>query len=165
MTGREAPKDGNGADAPLTDLALAALLADARASGEPQRLVAVVPYAAFLGLEVTQKAGVVSTTMRYGEHLIGDATIPALHGGTLAALLESSAIFAVLFAEEQPALPRTITFTIDYLRSGKAADTHARARIVRRGRRVAVVETAAYQDDPDKPVATAIVHLLVAQDA
>lgn len=150
---------------PITDLTLAALLADARASGEPQRLVAVVPYAKFLGLEVGQKDGVIVTTMRYAEDLIGDVTIPALHGGTLAALLESSAIFAVLFAEAEPALPRTITFTIDYLRSGRAVDTHARARIVRRGRRVAVVETAAYQDDPEKPVATAIVHLLVADDA
>ena len=151
-------------DPSLTDLALAALLADARASGEPQRLVRALPYAQFLGLEVTQNAGVISTTMRYGDHLIGDASKPALHGGTLAALLESTAIFSVLFAEEQPALPRTITFTIDYLRSGRAVDTHASARIVRRGRRVAVVETSAYQDDPDKPVATAIVHLLVSTD-
>ena len=149
---------------PFTDLALAALLAEARTAGDPQRLVAVLPYAQFLGLEVTQADGVISTRMRYADHLIGDATIPALHGGTLAALLESSAIFAVLFAEKAPALPRTITFTIDYLRSGRAVDTHARARIVRRGRRVAVVETAAYQDDPEKPVATAIVHLLVADD-
>lgn len=157
--------DAPAPDAPLTPLLLARLLADARASAEPQRLVAVLPYAKFLGLEVTQKDGVITTSMRYSDHLIGDASKPALHGGTLAALLESSAIFAVLFAEEQPALPRTITFTIDYLRSGRAVDTYARARIVRRGRRVAVVDTAAYQDDPEKPVATAIVHLLVADDA
>lgn len=149
---------------PLSDLALAALFAEARASGDPQKLVAVLPYAQFLGVEVALEAGEVVTTMRYAEHLIGDASIPALHGGTLAALLESSAIYAVLFGQAEPALPRTITFTIDYLRSGKAQDTTARARIVRQGRRVAVVETAAYQDDKDKPIATAVVHLLVAAD-
>jgi uncharacterized protein (TIGR00369 family) len=151
-------------DAPVSDIALAALLADARASGDPQRLVAVLPYARFLGIEVALEGAEVVSTMRYAEHLIGDATIPALHGGTLAALLEAAAHSAVLFGEAAPALPRTITFTIDYLRSGKAQDTRARAKIVRRGRRIAVVETAAYQDGDERPIATAVVHVLVAAD-
>jgi acyl-coenzyme A thioesterase PaaI-like protein len=42
-------------------------------------------------------------------------------------------------------------------------DTNCRARIVRQGRRVVVVAVEAYQDDVDKPVATAVVHLLVAE--
>jgi uncharacterized protein (TIGR00369 family) len=151
-------------DEPMSSLALTALLADARARKSPQRLVEALPYAQFLGIEVALEGGEVVTRMRYGEHLIGDASIPALHGGTLAALLESCAIFSVLFAEAQPALPRTITFTIDYLRSGKAEDTTARARIVRQGRRIAVVETAAYQDGDERPIASAVVHLLVAND-
>jgi acyl-coenzyme A thioesterase PaaI-like protein len=58
-------------------------------------------------------------------------------------------------------LPKTITLTIDYLRSGRAEDTNARARIVRKGRRVTVIEARAYQGDAQKPVASAVVHLLV----
>lgn len=143
---------------------IAALVAAARAADDPQALVAAIPYARFLGLEVGREDSVIVSTMRFSEHLIGDATIPALHGGTLAALLESTAIFAVLFDSERAVLPKTITLTIDYLRSGRGVDTKCRARIVRQGRRVVVVATEAFQEDASKPVATAIVHLLVADE-
>lgn len=148
---------------------LAGLVAKARAENDPQQLVAAIPYARFVGLEVARDAGAIASTMRFAEHLVGDATIPALHGGTLAALLESTAIFAVLFdarfeEEKRAILPKTITLTIDYLRSGRTVDTKCRARVVRLGRRVAVVATEAFQDDEQKPVATAIVHLLVAEE-
>ena len=141
---------------------LAALLAQARVSGDASILLDAIPYAGFLGLSIGIESGAPIATMRFGEHLVGDATIPALHGGTLAALLESTAILAVMIDPKTSAMPRTITITIDYLRSGRAQATQCRARIVRQGRRVAVVATEAYQDDVDKPVATAIVHLLVA---
>ena len=141
---------------------LAALLARARETGDASLLIDAIPYARFLGLRVQRENGAAIASMRFAEHLVGDATIPALHGGTLAALLESTAILAVLIDPKTTSLPRTITITIDYLRSGRAVDTYGRARIVRQGRRVAVVAVEAYQDDVDKPVATAIVHLLVA---
>ena len=144
------------------DLDLVALLARARASGDARILLDVIPDARFLGLEVRRENGSPIASMRFGEHLVGDATIPALHGGTLAALLESTAILAVMVDPATETMPRTITLTIDYLRSGRAMDTHCRARIVRQGRRIAVVAVEAYQDDPDKPCATAVVHVLVA---
>jgi uncharacterized protein (TIGR00369 family) len=148
----------------MNDFELAALLASARAGGDPQPLVAALPYARFLGLEVTRQDGGILTTMRYHDDLIGDAGIPALHGGTLAGLLESGAVFSVLFDADTVVLPKTITLTIDYLRSARAIDTHCRARVVRRGKRMAVLEASAFQDDEGKPVATAIVHLLLADD-
>ena len=67
------------------------------------------------------------TTMRYGDHLIGNPALPALHGGTLGALLESAAIFELLWRAETIVLPKTITLTVDYLRSGGAASTPTRA--------------------------------------
>ena len=145
----------------MTDAELAQLLTDARAARDPQRLADALPYSSFLGLELSLDERGLLGTMRYAEHLIGDASIPALHGGTLAALMESTAIFATLFDEDTVALPRTITLTLDYLRSGRPVDTYCRARFVRRGRRITVVEAAAYQDDPEKPVATAIIHVLL----
>jgi uncharacterized protein (TIGR00369 family) len=144
---------------------LHALLAGARASGELSRLLEAIPYARFLGLTVQRDPddGTPRATMQYADHLIGDAGIPAIHGGTLAALMESGAILRVLADPGTTILPRTITITIDYLRSARAVDTHCKTRIIRQGRRVAVVWAEAYQDDPDKPVASAVVHLLVAE--
>ncbi len=141
---------------------LAALLARARETGDASVLLDAIPYAQFLGLGMKREGGVPLGVLRFGEHLVGDASIPALHGGTLAALLESTAIMAVMVDPATTTMPRTITITIDYLRSGRAMDTLCRPRIVRQGRRVAVVAVEAYQDDPEKPVATAVVHLLVA---
>lgn len=151
-------------DAIVTPADLEALLARARAARDPALLSAAIPYASFLGLSIEREgdADEILARLRYSEPLIGDITIPALHGGTIAALLESTAIFSVLWRGDTTALPRTITITIDYLRSGRPRDTLCRATIVRQGRRVVVVSVSAFQDDEAKPIATAIVHVLVA---
>jgi uncharacterized protein (TIGR00369 family) len=146
----------------LSDFSLAALLAEARQGGAIQPLIDALPYARFLRLEVARDEAGLVTTMRFHDELIGDVSIPALHGGSLAGLLESAAVLEVLLDASTSALPKTITLTIDYLRSGRAVDTKARARLVRKGRKVVVIESRAYQDDPEKPVATAIVHVLLA---
>lgn len=146
----------------MSDFEFVALLAAARAGGDPQPLIDAVPYARFLDLKVRRTDAGLITTMHFHDDLVGDASLPALHGGTLAGLLESAAVFAVLFDAEATVLPKTITLTIDYLRSARAVDTHCRARVIRRGRRMAVLESSAYQDDPEQPVATAMVHLLLA---
>lgn len=145
----------------MNEFELAALLASVREGGDPQPLIDALPYARFLGLEVRREGTEILTTMRYHEALIGDASLPALHGGTLAGLLESAAVFSVLLSPEPTVLPKTITLTIDYLRSARAVDTHCRVRVIRRGRRMAVLEASAYQEDPAQPVATATVHLLL----
>lgn len=141
--------------------ALEALVREGRASGDPQRLLDVVPYARFLGLVCARDAARLRVTMRYAPHLIGDASVPALHGGTLAGLLEATAAFHALFETEVVGLPKTITLTIDYLRSARPEDTHCEATVVRQGRRFVVVFVRAYQSDPERPVASATVHLLV----
>lgn len=58
--------------------------------------------------------------------------------------------------------PKTISITVDYLRSARPTDTFVRAEVVRHGRRVATVRSLAWQDDPTKPVATANVQLWAA---
>lgn len=143
---------------------LAALLSRARAEGEPGALTAAIPYASFLGLVFERDGEGVLGRLRYSAPLIGDETIPALHGGTIAALLESTAILDVLWCADDIVLPRTITLTIDYLRSGRPTDTLCRASIVRRGKRVVVVDVRAFQEDESRPIATAVVHLLVSRD-
>jgi acyl-coenzyme A thioesterase PaaI-like protein len=145
-------------------VSLVDVIAAAKQDGDPQRLIAAIPYAGFLGLAARVENGDQISTMSYADHLIGNPTIPALHGGTLGALLESAAIFELLWASETVVLPKTITFTVDYLRSGGPVDTHARGIVTRHGRRVANVRVEAWQDDRSRPIATAHAHFLVMRD-
>lgn len=136
-------------------------IAAARETSDYQRLIDLIPYAGFLGLSAALDGDELITTMRYGGHLIGNPALPALHGGTLGALLESAAIFELLSHAETSVLPKTITLTIDYLRSGAPVDTHARGIVTRRGRRVTNVRMEAWQADRKSPVATAHAVFLV----
>jgi uncharacterized protein (TIGR00369 family) len=133
----------------------------AKASQDFQGLIDLVPYARFLGLTAALHGDELITTMRYGEHLIGNPRLPALHGGTLGALLESAAIYELLWRSETVVLPKTITLTVDYLRSGAPVDTHARGVVTRQGRRVTNVRMEAWQADRSAPVATAHAIFLV----
>ena len=139
-------------------------LAAAKASGDFQALFDIVPYTRFLGLTGRMVGDELITTMTYADHLIGNPTLPALHGGTLGALLESSAIFELLWRAETIVLPKTITLTVDYLRSGQPQDTHARSIVTRHGRRVANVRVEAWQADRASPVATAHAIFLVMRE-
>jgi uncharacterized protein (TIGR00369 family) len=132
---------------------------EAREAEDPARLLEHIPYMGFLGLEVRLVDGAPQVTLPFSEHLVGDSGLPALHGGTLGALLESVAIFGVMWAADT--LPRTIGLTVDYLRTGHPKDTHARSEIVKLGRRVANVRCLAWQDDLERPIAQAHLHLLV----
>ena len=136
-------------------------LAAAKAAGDYQRFIDTVPYARFLGLSAEMVGDELVTSMRYGDHLIGNPALPALHGGTLGALLESAAIFELLWRAETIVLPKTITLTIDYLRTGGAIDTHARGIVTRHGKRVTNVRMEAWQTDRSTPVATAHAVFLV----
>lgn len=136
-------------------------LAEAKARGDYQAFMDAIPYAKFLGLSGGNVDGELITTMRYGDHLIGNPALPALHGGTLGALLESAAIFELLWRAETIVLPKTITLTVDFLRSGAPVDTYARGIVTRHGRRVTNVRMEAWQTDRGTPVATAHAIFLV----
>ena len=136
-------------------------LAEAKRSGNMQAVFDAIPYSKFLGLSARMDGDELITTMKFDPSLIGNPALPALHGGTLGALLESSAIFELLWRAETIVLPKTITLTVDYLRSGQAVDTHARSIVTRHGRRVANVRVEAWQADRGAPVATAHAIFLV----
>lgn len=142
-------------------MSLIELLAAARAAGDPGRLAEAIPYARWLGLAFQADGPGLLARLRFHDDLVGNASVPALHGGTIGALLESTAIFEVLWRMETAVLPKTITFTVDYLRPAKLQDVHARATVTRQGRRVANVRAEAWQDDPARPVATANAIFLV----
>jgi uncharacterized protein (TIGR00369 family) len=132
-----------------------------READDADPLVAAIPYLRFLGVRFDVVDGAVRGTMAYADHLVGNPTLPALHGGTLGALMEATSIAQILWEAETELLPKTINLTVDYLRSGRPTDTFARGVITRQGRRVINVRAEAWQDDPSRPIATAVAHFLV----
>ncbi|HST91187.1 MAG TPA: PaaI family thioesterase [Brevundimonas sp.] len=123
-----------------------------------------VPYARFLGLQTAQDGDALTVTMPFADRLIGNPVLPALHGGSTAALLELTAIAQVAVIYPRLRLPRPINVSVAYLRSGRPADVRASARIGRAGRRVAHVLAEAWQDDPGNPIAALTAHFLLADD-
>jgi uncharacterized protein (TIGR00369 family) len=127
-----------------------------------QKVLATIPYARFLGFSVLQDGSNVIGRMAFAEGRMGNVRVRALHGGTLGALMELTAMCQLLTMAEIVRVPKTVNITVEYLRSAQAADTFARATVTRHGRRVANVQVVAYQDDPAKPVAAANLHFLLA---
>lgn len=121
-------------------------------------LLDTIPYARFLGLRTEEHGDVLTVIMPFADHLVGNPMLPALHGGSTAALLELTAIAQVARVWPRLHLPRPITVTTAYLRSGKPLDVYARARISRAGRRVAHVLAEAWQEDPAQPIASLTAH-------
>lgn len=133
----------------------------ARASGDLPRLLGAIPYLRLLGLSAEIREGDLIVCMGGDPRLIGNPVLPALHGGTVGALLESTAILKLLRETDVVDVPKTITLTIDYLRSARVTDTWARASITRFGRRVANVQIRAWQEQEDRPIAVAHAHFLL----
>ena len=134
----------------------------AKQSGAPQEMVRAIPYLGFLGVTIDEEAdGALLCQLPFQEKLIGNPSLPAIHGGVIGGLLESVALLQLIWSLEGPNLPRTINTSIDYLRSGQAQDIFARGRITKQGRRVANVRAEAWQDDPSRPIAAAHGHFLL----
>lgn len=127
----------------------------ARASGDPASIAKLIPYARFLGITLAHQGDELQATMIFASHLVGNASIPALHGGAIAGLLETTAVATVIERLDPLVLPRPVTLTFDYLRPGRAADLFAAAQVIRRGRRICTVHVVAWQGEREKPVATA----------
>lgn len=124
-------------------------------------LLATIPYARFLGLESRLDGDVLTVDMPFADRLIGNPLLPALHGGSTAALLELTAVAQVALVFPRLRQPRPINVTVSYLRSGRPETVHCRARILRAGRRVAHVTAEAWQDDLDQPIAGLVANFLL----
>ena len=123
-----------------------------------------LPYARFLGLTTASEGQSLTVTMPFDVKLVGNPVLPALHGGSTAAMLELTAVAQVAALYPRVQLPRPINVTVAYLRSGRPVDVHARARISKAGRRVAHVLAEAWQDDESQPIAALTAHFLMAED-
>ena len=120
-----------------------------------------LPYARFLNLQTRMSGDELTVVMPFDDKLIGNPMLPALHGGSTAALLEMTAMAQVALGFPALRLPRPINVTVAYLRTGRPQDVHARARISRAGRRVAHVLAEAWQDSRDQPIASLTANFLL----
>lgn len=136
-------------------------IAEAKASGDYQSLLDMIPYARWVGLDCVIAEGELLGKLVFTEPLIGNPVLPALHGGTIGALIESTAIFQLFWDAETVVIPKTINLTVAYLRSGRPVDTFARAHMTKHGRRVASVWVEVWQEDRERPIATGTVNLLI----
>ena len=139
-------------------------LAEARKHGDVSRLADAIPYAKWMKIAPENTTGELLTRMRYHETLIGNTYLPAIHGGTLGAMLEMAAIFHLLWETETGTVPKIVNITVDYLRSAGPRDVIAAAKVTKQGRRMVNVFAEAWQDDRSKPVASASAHFLVQSD-
>lgn len=142
-------------------MSILSILTQARSSGDLQAAIDHIPHARFLGLTLDQEDDRLITTMKFSDMLIGNPVLPALHGGTVGTLLEIAGLVQLVWEMERGQLPKAIDVSINYLRAGRALDTHAAAWITRQGRRVANVRAEAWQKSRAKPIATAQIHFLL----
>jgi acyl-coenzyme A thioesterase PaaI-like protein len=141
-----------------------------------------VPYITYLGIQFDRRGDELTAILPFDEKLIGNPSIPALHGGVTAAFLEVAAIIELAWSSlwqdmeegrldpaaivaHLPPLPKTIDFTVDYLRSGLPRDAYARARVNRSGRRYASVHVEAWQDNRSRLFAQGTGHFLMPESA
>ncbi|MCX7288673.1 MAG: PaaI family thioesterase [Rhodobacterales bacterium] len=145
-----------------------------RREGLLRTLVDGVPYIGFLGIRFDRRGDELTAILPFQESLIGNPMLPALHGGATAAFLEVAAIIELSWStlwdgveaegtlpDGPLRLPKTIDFTVDYLRSGLPRDAYARARVNRSGRRYASVHVEAWQDNRARPFAQGTGHFLM----
>jgi len=125
------------------------------------QLLANIPYARWLGVRAERAGDEMTMIMPFSQHLIGNASLPALHGGVIGAFMEMTAVAQLSLVQGFARQPRTIDITIEYLRSGRALTTFARASIKRSGRRIANVQVEAWQDTRSAPIAALHGHFLL----
>ena len=138
-------------------------LEQSRDQGDPTLILDNMPYARALGLEVAEDGLGRLFVLPPRRTNLGNPLLPAIHGGVMAAFMESSAIIDLMLSLGSPRMPGIINFSIDYLRAGRLQPAYARCELVREGRRLANVRVHAWQDDEQRPVATARMHVMLAE--
>lgn len=128
---------------------------------EPTELLSA--YARSLGIRVAGEDGAMPLlSVDFGPNVEGRPQ--HFHGGATAGLLETAgyaALRTALTAEGREAAMKPINITVQYLSAGKSKPTFASGRITRLGRRNANIAVEAWQDDRSRPIASAVMNILI----
>ena len=126
---------------------------EARLLERLERVLATLPASTYLGLRGEIVGARVVVTLPGLEQHVGDASRRSVHGGVLAAFLETAAL-AMLQAHGSGDPVGALSFTSAFVRPAQVVDTYAAVDVVRTGRRIAHVRVGAWQGDVDDFVAT-----------
>ncbi|WP_026381948.1 PaaI family thioesterase [Afifella pfennigii] len=117
----------------------------------PSRPRATAPdYRVLMGFAPAEDGGLL---MPYRPGLVGNGSLPSLHGGAVAAHLQQAACDAVAARSERPA--RLATAHFSFLRFAGAADTVAAVTVERLGASVACVRAVSCQE-PGRAAASGV---------
>ena len=115
-----------------------------------------IPFNRALGIKIDAIEDTYCVTrVPFKPELIGNPTIPAIHGGVLSTLADTAGGLAVLTSLKLLAGVSTIDLRIDYLRPAGPADLFCRAESIRVGNRVGVTKMRIYLGDGDGDVTIA----------
>lgn len=121
----------------------------------------LIPYARLMGVKALDQDGCLLFCLNPEPTNIGNPSLPALHGGVVAAFMETAAILNVMAHTQGKRVPKLIDFSIDYLRSARLEPTFAWCELGRLGKRVVNVSISAWQGERrNEPVALARAHLI-----
>lgn len=125
----------------------------------------LTPYAKSLGIAIDGMERGVPVLRAGGEEII-EGRPGVYHGGAISGLLETAGYTALRLALDEAARVvrlKPINITVQFLAPAKAAPLFAKARITKLGRRNANIDVECWQDDRDRPRATAVMNVLLAE--
>ena len=121
------------------------------------QFIATIPHSRELGMELEEIGGGVAViSMPYDERFVGDARTGVIHGGAVSALMDTCCGAAVISHDATPGVTATLDLRIDYMRPATPGQRiTARATCYHVTRTVAFVRAEAFDDDRERPVASA----------
>jgi len=128
-----------------------------RKAKQARAFMDAIPHSRHLGIVLEYlNDGVAEGSIPYAAHLIGDPATGVIHGGAVSALMDSCAGAAVMSHPAGPSVTATLDLRIDYMRPATPDQAvFCRAECYNMTRAVAFVRVTAYDDDRNRPVATA----------
>jgi len=141
--------------------AVNAVRESARKDASPQQIVDFIPYSSFIGAQAKMDGDQVLYWLEKRASNIGNPSLPAIHGGVIGGFLELAAAIEILYSLDVGTVPKVVDFSLDYLRPGRYKTTYATCNVLRQGKKLVNVTASAWQDSPDKLIATARCHFLV----
>lgn len=117
-----------------------------------------IPFNKWLGMKVEHmERGRVTTSIPWRPEIVGDPTVPALHGGVIGAVADATGGMAVWSLLDNPASRvSTVDMRVDYLRPGKQEKLIAESHVVRLGTRLGWADVCLYHPGREAdPIATA----------
>ncbi|OZB17343.1 MAG: thioesterase [Marinobacter sp. 34-60-7] len=130
-------------------------------TGDFSRMLESIPYARWIGLQCDRFGDDLIFRLPKKEENLGNAILPAIHGGVIGGFMELSAAIYLMMSQDAFRMPRIVDFSLDYLRAGLNRETYAECRLTRQGNRVANVMITAWQKSRSEPIATARAHFLL----